>query len=148
MNVGVGGEGIFVARMGLRRVPSSTCTYVRDDISLTMTTSDKLLAWLRGEVETPPFSRAARVEAGELLRRLQQGEKLALPQSRPMPGIGPRRHELRIRVENRIWRIIYRIDGDAIIAVDVVAKTTGVTPQRVIEDCQRRSLADAGAEER
>ena len=50
--------------------------------------SDKPLVWLHGEIKTPPFSEAGRLEAGFLLRRLQQGEKLSLPQSRPMPGIG------------------------------------------------------------
>lgn len=34
----------------------------------------KPLVWLKGEVKTPPFSAAARIEAGFLLRRLQQGE--------------------------------------------------------------------------
>jgi len=37
---------------------------------------DKFLVWLAGEVKTPPFSPEARLEAGFLLRRLQQGEKL------------------------------------------------------------------------
>jgi hypothetical protein len=48
---------------------------------------DKPLVWLRGEVKTSPFSQAARVEAGVLLRQLQCGAKLCLPHSRPMPGI-------------------------------------------------------------
>jgi hypothetical protein len=47
-------------------------------------------------VRTLSFSRAARLEAGFLLRRLQRGELLSMPQSRPMPGIGARCHELRI----------------------------------------------------
>lgn len=116
---------------------------------ITGTTSDKPLAWLRSEVKTPPFSRAARVEAGKLLRRLQQGERLTLPQSRPMPSVGPRCHELRIQDENRAWRIIYRLDGDAIVIVDVFAKTSGATPKRVIENCKRRLRAyDATTEER
>jgi phage-related protein len=57
---------------------------------------DRPLVWIRGEVKTPPFSQAARLEAGYLLRLLQQGESLGLPHSRPMPAIGPRCHELRI----------------------------------------------------
>ncbi len=69
---------------------------------------DKLLRWLHGEVKTPPFSRAARLEAGFLLRRLQQGESIALPHSRPMPSIGARCHELRVRDRNKTWRLIYR----------------------------------------
>ena len=41
-----------------------------------MAPMDKPLVWLRGEVKTPPFSPAARLEAGLLLPRLQRGEKL------------------------------------------------------------------------
>ena len=61
-----------------------------------MSPHDKPLVWLRGEVKTPPFGSDARIEAGFLLRRLQRGETLGLPQSRPMPAIGPGCHELRI----------------------------------------------------
>ena len=57
---------------------------------------DKPLIWLHGEIKTPPLSVSARIEAGVLLRRLQRGEGLSLPESRPMPTIGPRCHELRI----------------------------------------------------
>jgi hypothetical protein len=57
---------------------------------------DKPLAWLHGEVKTPPFSQEARLEAGLLLRRLQQGESLGMPHSRPMPSVGVHCHELRI----------------------------------------------------
>ena len=76
--------------------------------------ADKPLAWLHGEVKSPPLSAAARVEMGTLLRRLQRREKLAMPASRPMPSIGPRCHELRVNDENATWRLIYRIDPDAI----------------------------------
>jgi phage-related protein len=74
---------------------------------------------LRGEIKTPPMSESARRETGFLLRRLQEGELIALPQSRPMPNIGARCRELRINDENKTWRIIYRIDEDAIVVVDV-----------------------------
>ncbi|MFN0112181.1 MAG: type II toxin-antitoxin system RelE/ParE family toxin [Blastocatellia bacterium] len=100
--------------------------------------TDKSLVWLHGEVKTPPFSAVARVEAGVLLRRLQHGELLSLPHSRPMPSIGQRCHELRINDENKTWRIIYRIDEDAIILLDVFQKSTQKTPQRVIATCQQR----------
>ncbi|MGA7501729.1 MAG: hypothetical protein WBX00_33775 [Isosphaeraceae bacterium] len=59
--------------------------------------SPKPLAWLQGEIKTPPFSGAARLEAGMLLRQLQDGESLGMPHLRPMPSIGPRCHELRVR---------------------------------------------------
>jgi len=39
----------------------------------------KLLAWLYGEVKTPPFSAAARIVAGFLLCRLQRGDLLSMP---------------------------------------------------------------------
>jgi hypothetical protein len=45
----------------------------------------KPLVWLGGEIKTPPLSSGARIEAGTLLRKLQNGEKLSLPHSRPMP---------------------------------------------------------------
>ena len=70
---------------------------------------DTPLVWLEGEVKTPPFSEAARIEAGFLLRRLQQGESLGLPHSRPMPVVGPRCHELRIPDREHTWRIMYHV---------------------------------------
>lgn len=74
---------------------------------------DKPILWLKGEVKTPPFSQAARLEAGLLLRRLQRGEVLGLPQSRPMPEIGTHCHELRIPDREHLWRIAYQVADDA-----------------------------------
>lgn len=102
-----------------------------------MSTS-KPLVWFSGEVKTPPFSTDARVEAGFLLRQLQEGEKLSMPHSRPMPSIGSRCHELRIKDTDKEWRIIYRIDEDAIIIVHVFQKTTNKTPKIVIDICKNR----------
>lgn len=84
------------------------------------------------------MSEAARREAGYLIRRLQQGEILALPHSRPMPDIGAHCHELRLNDANKAWRVIYRIDDDAIIVVEVFQKKTRATPRRVIVSCQHR----------
>ncbi len=103
-----------------------------------MADGDKPLVWLRGEVKTPPFSSEARIETGVLLRRLQRGESLSLPHSRPMPSIGRRCHELRIPDEKKAWRIIYRVDEDAVVILEVFNKTTPQTPQKVIEDCKNR----------
>ena len=97
-----------------------------------MAPSDKPLVWLEAEVKSPPFSRSARLEAGFLLRSIQQSVKLGLPHSRPMPTIGPRCHELRIRDEKATWRIIYRIDPDAIIIAEVFSKKSKQTPKYVI----------------
>jgi phage-related protein len=99
---------------------------------------EKPVIWLAGEVKTPPFSTSARLEAGVLLRRLQLGERLMLPHSRPMPDIGRRCHELRIPDENATWRITYRLDVDAVVIADVFSKKTRATPKRVIENSKRR----------
>jgi len=103
-----------------------------------MSPTDKPLVWLHGEVKSPPLSAAARLEAGILLRRLQRGEMLSMPQSRPMPIVGPRCHELRVPDETATWRIMYRVDTDAIVIAEVFNKKTQATPHHVIEACQRR----------
>ena len=87
---------------------------------------DKPLVWLHGEVKTPPFSLPARLEAGFLLRRLQRGERLGLPSSRPMPG------------KSATWRIMYRIDNDAIVILEVFQKQTQKTPHSVVDVCKKR----------
>ena len=103
-----------------------------------MSPNDKPLVWLHGEVKSPPLSSDARIEAGFLLRRLQRGDHVEMPHSRPMPTIGPRGHELRINDVGQTWRIIYRIDEDAIVIADVFAKKTPQTPNSVIKTCQKR----------
>jgi len=99
---------------------------------------DKPLVWLHGEVRSPPLSAAARIEMGVLLRRLQRGESFGLPHQRPMPGIGKRCHELRVVDEDATWRLIYRVDSDAIIIAEVFSKKTPTTPRVVIDACKRR----------
>ena len=81
------------------------------------------------------------MEAGVLLRRLQRGERLALPHSRPMPDVGARCHELRITDQNRAWRIMYRIDSDAIVIAAVFEKRTAKTPATVLAVCKQRLRA-------
>lgn len=103
-----------------------------------MKDESKPLVWLFGEIKTPPLSRQARITTGYLLRLLQSGEKLNLPHSRPMPEISARCHELRIDDEEKTWRIIYRIDKDAILILDVFQKKSQKTPRKVIDNCRRR----------
>ena len=98
----------------------------------------KPLVWIHGEIHTPPFSAEARIEAGVLLRRLQRGERLSLPHSRPMPVLGPRCHELRVVDRDATWRIMYRADEDAVVILEVFSKKTRATPTAVIESCRRR----------
>lgn len=61
-----------------------------------------------------------------------------MPRSRPMPSIRSRCHELRIGDQDKTWRIVYRIDNDAIVILEVFDKETQKTPGDVIENCKRR----------
>ena len=103
-----------------------------------MSSEDKPLAWLHGEIRTPPFSAEARLEAGYHLRLLQRGESLGMPVSRPLPSLGKRCHELRVNDRGSTWRIIYRIDHDAIVIAEVFSKKTRTIPRAVLETCRRR----------
>ena len=103
-----------------------------------MSPKHKPLVWLHGQIKSPPLSQEARIEAGFLLRRLQRGEMLSLPHSRPMPAIGLRCHELRINDVSGFWRIVYRLDDDAIVIAEVFAKKTPRTPKTTIELCRKR----------
>ena len=101
----------------------------------------KPITGLHGTIKSPPFSARARIEAGRLLARLQNGESMGLPHSRPMPSIGPRCHELRIRDSATNWRIIYRLDEDAILVLDVFAKKSEQTRIQIVRNCKSRLSA-------
>lgn len=75
---------------------------------------------------------------GVLLRRFQEGESIGLPEGRPMPSNGKRCHELRVEDVDQTWRLIYRIDGDAIVILEVFSKKSRAAPKPVIETCRRR----------
>ena len=100
--------------------------------------AEKPLVWVHGEVKSPPFSKLARLEAGFLLRRLQMGETLGLPSSRPLPLIGERVHELRINDSNQTWRLVYKIFPDAIVIAAVLSKKSQALPKPIIDVCIRR----------
>ena len=44
---------------------------------------DKDLTWLHGGIKSPPFSERTKRQAGFLLRRLQQGDIIEPPLSKP-----------------------------------------------------------------
>lgn len=73
-----------------------------------------------------------------MLRRLQRGELIAMPHSRPMPDIGLRCYELRIDDTGVTWRIVYRIYPDAIVILEVFSKKSRATPRAVIATCRKR----------
>ncbi len=61
-----------------------------------------------------------------------------MPLSKPMPTVGPHCHELRIVDEKVSWRLVYRIDPDAIVILEVFEKKTAKTPRNLIEVCRKR----------
>ena len=98
----------------------------------------KPLVWVHGEVKSPPFTPAARQEAGLLLRLLQEGERLGMPHAEWLPDVGPRCGALRIRDADHHWRIMVRIDLDAILVVEVYPKKSRKIPDEVLQRCKQR----------
>jgi phage-related protein len=100
----------------------------------------KPIVLLSRGIHSPPFGDQARRKAGFLLRMLQRGELLYMPDSKAMPSIGPRVHELRIidSPAGVSWRIIYRIDLDSILIPEIFPKKTQKTPDDVIWRCKAR----------
>lgn len=60
-----------------------------------------------------------------------------MPHSRAMKSICSNCYELRITDKNSIWRIIYRVDNDAIVIAEVFNKKTEQTPQKVTDICKK-----------
>ena len=100
--------------------------------------SRKPVVWVQGEVKTPPFTPEGRQEAGMLLRLLQEGARVGMPHAEPLPDVGPRCGAMRVRDAEHNWRIVYRIDSDAFLVVEVYAKKTRKIPDEVIERCTQR----------
>jgi phage-related protein len=98
----------------------------------------KPLVWMHGEIKTPPFTLQGRQEAGMLLRLLQEGERLKMPQAEPVASVGARCGALRVRDGGHNWRILYRVDSDAILILEVYAKKTPKISAEVIDRCQAR----------
>lgn len=84
--------------------------------------SRKPLVWLHGEVKTPPFTPEGRQEVGMFLRLLQEGGRLGMPQSEPLTDVCSRCGALRVRDAEHNWRIMYPIDFDAVLILEVYAK--------------------------
>ncbi len=73
-----------------------------------------------------------------LLRLLQEGERLGMPQAEPLPDVGPRCGALRVRDAEHNWRVMYRIDSDAVLVLEVYPKKTQKIPDEVIQRCKHR----------
>ncbi len=55
-----------------------------------------------------------------------------------MPSIGKQCHEIRVRDQNQSWRVVYRLDPDAIVIASVFPKSSRVTTKHDIDTCKER----------
>lgn len=61
-----------------------------------------------------------------------------MPQSEPLPDVGPRCGALRVRDAEHNGRIMYRVDPDAVLILEVYPKKTRKIPDEAIDRCKKR----------
>ena len=89
--------------------------------------------------EINEFSEDVKVDLTDALARLNEGHKLVMPLSRPMPSIGKGVHELRFRDRAGIYRLIYVfVSGGDIYLLHAFMKKTQATPKQNIELSKKR----------
>ena len=89
--------------------------------------------------EVKAFPTEIREDLADAVARLELGQTLSLPLSRPMPSLGKGIHELRLKDRSGIYRIIYFIiRANKIILVHAFKKTTQETPLQVLNTAKRR----------
>jgi phage-related protein len=58
-----------------------------------------------------------------------------------MTSICMKCHELRINDRDKTGRIIYRLDDDAVVILEVFEKKSQATPKNVIDICKKRIIS-------
>jgi phage-related protein len=92
------------------------------------------------------FPKEVRVRLGRGLFRLQMGEQLGMPNSRPMPGVAAGVSELRVKAEDGSFRAFYYAASlRGVLVFHAFVKKTRRTPPLEIELARRRlkELLDA-----
>lgn len=85
------------------------------------------------------FPLSIREDLADAIARLEEGLLLSMPLSRPMPSIGVRVHELRLRDRTGIYRVIYYLSNDSIIHILCgFKKTTQSTERRYLKLAKKR----------
>ena len=85
------------------------------------------------------FPKEARVRLGRGLFRLQMGETIAMPNSRPMPTVAAGVSELRVQGEDGIFRVFYCTAApEGVLVFHAFAKKTQRTPPLEIELARKR----------
>lgn len=89
--------------------------------------------------EVQQFPEAIRGDLADALARLDTGQSLTMPLSRPMPTIGQGAHELRLKDRSGAYRVVYTLlGGGAVHVLHAFKKKTRTTPKRNIELARRR----------
>lgn len=89
--------------------------------------------------EIEQFPEDVRADLADVLARLEEGQTLSLPLSRPMPSIGKGVHELRFRERSGIYRVVYFLAGGGLIwLLHAFQKKTQQTPQHNIDVAKKR----------
>ena len=92
--------------------------------------------------EVQNFPDIVKRELGYLLFRLQRGQSLAMPHSKPMPSGGKGCYELRIKGEDGAYRVFYLLKiEDEIIVFHAFKKKTQKTSLKDI-DLGKKNLKD------
>jgi phage-related protein len=92
------------------------------------------------------FPKEVRMRLGKGLFRLQMGEQLGMPNSRPMPGVAAGVSELRVKGEDGSFRTFYyAASSSGILVFHAFVKKTQRTPPLEIELARKRlkELLDA-----
>ena len=92
------------------------------------------------------FPKEPRVRLGKDLFRLQMGERIAMPVSRPMPVVGAGVSELRVKGADGIFRVFYYLASlKGVLVFHAFVKKTQRTPPLEIELARKRlkELLDA-----
>jgi phage-related protein len=85
------------------------------------------------------FPLEIREDLADAVARLEEGHKLAMPLSRPMPSIGAGVHELRLRDRSGVYRVIYVVvRARHIDLVHAFKKTSQKTPKTDIDLAKAR----------
>jgi phage-related protein len=85
------------------------------------------------------FPEDVRGDLADALARLEEGQMLSMPLSRPMPSIGRGVHELRFKDRSGIYRVIYFLTGRGMVhLLHAFIKKTQQTPLQNIELAKKR----------
>jgi len=85
------------------------------------------------------FPKQARLRLGKGLFRLQMGEQLGMPNSRPMPGVAAGVSELRVKAEDGSFRAFYCVaSARGVLVFHAFVKKTRRTPPLEIELARKR----------